>query len=81
MRAEKINGGLGQYRAAACMFTNSGDNCLVTADQRGFLFRFLGGEPGWEQLGKPPTVETELLISADASSVLDVIYNGPIRTR
>lgn len=79
MRAEKINGGLARYRAASCMFTSTGEDCLVSDTSKGFLIRFLGGEPGWEQLGIPPTVETEVLVSPDASNIVDVTYNGPLR--
>jgi hypothetical protein len=81
MRAEVINGGLGVYRPAACMYERSGGDCLVRADAEGFLFRFNGGVPGWVQLGLPPTVETEILISPDGRSVVSVVYNGPLRSQ
>jgi len=81
MRAEVINGGLGVYRPAACMYARSGGDCLVRADAEGFLFRFYGGAPGAAQLGQPPTVETEILIAPDGRSVLSVVYNGPPRTQ
>ena len=45
----------------------------------GFLFVFDGGAPGWQEAGKPPTVETEILISDDGASVLEVVYNGDPR--
>ncbi len=81
MRAEAINGGLGVYRPAACMYVRSGGDCLVRADAEGFLFRFYGGPPGAAQLGQPPTVETEILIAPDGRSVLSVVYNGPPRSQ
>jgi hypothetical protein len=81
MRAEVINGGLGVYRPALCMYERSGGNCLVRADAEGFLFRFYGGVPGWAQLGLPPTVETEILVAPDGRSVLSVVYNGAPRSQ
>jgi hypothetical protein len=81
MRGELINGGLGVYRPALCMYERSGGDCLVRADADGFLFRFYGGVPGWAQLGLPPTVETEILVAPDGRSVLSVVYNGPPRSQ
>jgi len=81
MRAELINGGLGVYRSAPCMYERSGGSCLVRADAGGFLFRFDGGAPGWAQLGLPPTVESEILVAPDGRSVLSVVYNGPPRSQ
>jgi hypothetical protein len=80
MRAEVINGGLGVYRAGACMYQRSGGSCLVRSGSDGLLFRFYGGPPGAEQLGQPPTVETEILIAPDGRSVVEVLYNGPPRS-
>lgn len=73
-----LNGGLGVYRPASCMFTTSAPEnpCLVQKNQQGFLFRFLGGPPGWQVLNLPPTYETELLIAPDGRTVTQVIYNG-----
>ena len=73
-----INGGLTVYRPAACMFSTSApeNSCLVRRDAEGFLFRFLGGAPGWQVLNLPPTHETELLIAPDGRSVKQVVYNG-----
>ncbi len=73
-----LNGGLTVYRPAACMFTTSAPEnpCLVQSNDQGFLFRFLGGPPGWQVLNIPPTLETELLIAPDGRSVVQVIYNG-----
>ena len=77
----RLNGGLTRYMPAACMFASggSGGTCLVQNDGQGFLFRFNGGAPGWQQLGLPPTTSSELLISPDGRSVVQLIYNGPLR--
>lgn len=77
MKAEVLNGGLGVYRAATCMHEQRGGACLVSTTGEGFTFRFLGGAPGWQQTGLPPTVETEILITLDGRSIKKVIYNGP----
>jgi hypothetical protein len=81
MKAENLNGGLQVYRAAACMHQRAGGACLVKSSKEGYLFRFPGGGPGWQQLGNPATVETELLVAPDGRSILQVIYNGPPRER
>jgi hypothetical protein len=75
------NGGLSVYRPAQCMFQSAeADNdCLVSKDETGFLFRFLGGVPGWEQFQMPASLETEVRISADGRTVEELIYNGPPR--
>lgn len=79
MKAESLNGGLGVYRTAPCMHEQGGGECLVQTTGKGFLFRFFGGEPGWQPLGLPPKVETEILVAPDGRSVREVIYNGPPR--
>ncbi|MEB3335239.1 MAG: hypothetical protein VKP70_09660 [Cyanobacteriota bacterium] len=79
MKAENLNGGLGVYRPAACMYSQGGGSCLVKSSREGYLFRFPGGGPGWQQLGNPATVETEILVAPDGRSILQVIYNGPPR--
>jgi hypothetical protein len=79
MKAEILNGGLQVYRAAACMHQQGGGSCLVKSSKEGYLFRFPGGAPGWQQLGIPATVETEMLVAPDGRSILQVIYNGPPR--
>ena len=79
IHAERINGGLGIYRTAACMHQRDGAECLIATTDAGYRFLFLGGPPGWEQLGLPPSVETELLISPDGREVLETIYNGTPR--
>lgn len=80
MRAEAINGGLSSYRPAACMYVSSGNPCLVEKNEKGYLFRFLGGVPGWQQLGIAATVETVIQIAHDGRTVLEVVYNGPPRS-
>lgn len=75
------NGGLGVYRPAQCMYetASAGNQCLISNDGEGYLFRFLGGAPGWQQLDLPATTETEIRIAPDGRSVLGVIYNGAPR--
>jgi hypothetical protein len=79
MRSEALNGGLRVYRTASCMYQQSGGECLIQRNSEGYLFRFLGGEPGWQQLGKAPSMETEILIGPDGKSVTKLLYNGPPR--
>jgi hypothetical protein len=81
--AVKLNGGLTLYRPAKCMFDTSlgGGNCLIRRDDQGFRFRFLGGAPGWQQLGLPPTWDTEILVSADGRQVVQVVFNQPPSNR
>jgi hypothetical protein len=77
----RLNGGLSVYRPASCMYAGISDNpCLLSREERGFVFRFQGGAPGWEQLQLPAVVETEILVSRDGRSVLELIYNGPPRS-
>jgi hypothetical protein len=80
--AVNLNGGLGVYRPAGCMFSTEAAisaGCLVKRDEQGFFFRFLGGPPGWEQLKLPATVETELQIAPDGRSVVKQTWNGTPR--
>ena len=80
MRAESLNGGLGQYRAASCMYETGAGSCLESVSDSGFLFRFRGGAPGWQQQTPPePTIETSVLVSRDGDQILEVSYNGTIR--
>ena len=80
MRAESLNGGLGQYRAASCMYETGAGSCLEFVSDSGFLFRFQGGAPGWQQQTPPePTIETSVLVSRDGERILEVPYNGTIR--
>lgn len=79
--AVQLNGGLSVYRPAQCMFqTGDADNpCLVARNSNGFIFRFLGGDPGWQVQNQPANRETEIQISADGRTVKQVIYNGAPR--
>lgn len=80
MRAESLNGGLGQYRAASCMYETGAGSCLESVSDSGFLFRFRGGAPGLQQQTPPePTIETTVLVSRDGDRILEVSYNGTIR--
>jgi hypothetical protein len=76
--AINTNGGLSRYEPAGCMF-NTGDgggSCLTQTNNQGFFFSFLGGAPGWQQEGQAPTTETQIEISPDGRTVLNVNYNG-----
>lgn len=79
--AIQTNGGLAVYRPAQCMYetANAGNQCLISSTSEGYLFRFLGGAPGWQQLNLAATVETEIRISSDGRTVLGVDYNGAPR--
>ena len=69
--ATKSNGGLRLYHPARCMHENPTNNpCLTKRDANGFEFRFMGGPPGWEVLGLPPTVESIVLIAPNGRSVI-----------
>jgi len=75
------NGGLSVYTPANCMFSTSAASnpCLVSSDADGFVYRFLGGPPGWESKGLPATTETEIRIAPDGRRVVAILYNGPPR--
>ncbi len=77
----RINGGLTVYRPANCMFTTSAatNPCLIRNNAEGFVYRFLGGPPGWEAKGLAATHETEIRISPDGRQVINVLYNGKPR--
>ncbi|SBO42267.1 hypothetical protein [Cyanobium sp. NIES-981] len=79
--AVRLNGGLQRYRPAQCMFATAAPTnpCLLRQDDDGFLFRFAGGPPGWEERDEQPSQETELRISPDGRDVERVVYNGPFR--
>ena len=76
MTAESMNGGLSRYFTADCMHQRGGGPCLIQNNNNGFLFRFLGGPPGWQTYGQAATVETQILISPDGRTVNQVQYNG-----
>jgi len=75
------NGGLSVYVPAQCMFDtgNGGGSCLVQNNNQGYFFRFLGGSPGWQQYNQPATTLTEVQVSPDGRSVVNVSYNGAPR--
>jgi hypothetical protein len=79
--AVRLNGGLQVYRPAACMFATAARSnpCLERTDDEGFLFRFLGGPPAWEERNQPATRETEILIAPDGRRVEQLLYNGDPR--
>jgi hypothetical protein len=79
--AVNANGGLSVYVPAACMFETAtgGGSCLVNTTPQGFFFRFVGGSPGWQAEGRPPSLETQIQISPDGRTVLNVPYNGAPR--
>ena len=69
--AAKSNGGLRLYHPARCMYGNPTNNpCLTKRDASGYEFRFMGGPPGWQVLGLPPSVESTVLITPDGRSVI-----------
>jgi hypothetical protein len=72
------NGGLSVYVPESCMFktADGGGSCLVQSNSQGFFFRFRGGAPGWQQLGTAATRETDVQISPDGRTVMNVSYNG-----
>jgi hypothetical protein len=80
--AVKLNGGLTLYQPERCMFSTSAASnpCLISSDAQGITYRFLGGPPGWQSQGLAATLETELVVSAEGTSLVRVIYNGPPRT-
>jgi hypothetical protein len=79
--ATQLNGGLSLYRPASCMFAGISNNpCLISREGGSFVFRFSGGAPGWEQLKLAPVLETEIRISGDGRSVIQIIYNGFYRS-
>ncbi|KEF42633.1 MAG: hypothetical protein ER33_05050 [Cyanobium sp. CACIAM 14] len=75
------NGGLTVYTPASCMFSTSAASnpCLISNTPEGFVYRFLGGPPGWESKGLKPTTETEIKIAPDGRRVVAILYNGPPR--
>ena len=81
MEAERLNGGLTKYFAGQCMHQRGGANCLIQANEKGFLFRFPGGTPGWEANHRAATVESQILISADGRTIEKVEYNGVPRSQ
>ena len=71
----QMGGGLRLYHPARCIYGNPKNNpCLTKRDASGFEFRFMGGPPGWEVLGLPPTVESIVLIAPNGRSVIAESY-------
>lgn len=73
MRAESLNGGLANYRADRCMYRTGAPACLVSRSSKGYVFRFQGGPPGWQQR-KPaqPTTLTTVTVTPDGQSIQTV---------
>ena len=73
-KAVSLNGGLNSYVPAACMFstTLARQRCLVQSDSLGFVFKFPGGPPGWQAEGSAPSVTTEVSVSADGKTLLNI---------
>jgi len=62
--------------------TNDGGGAWLVQNSSqgfGFSFGFLGGAPGWQEQGQPATTETQILISPDGRSVLNMNCNGAPR--
>lgn len=75
--AERANGGLNRYSAESKMFGGGSQTDFVYKDGF-FTFQFLGGVPGWQPEGLPPTVESVISVSFDGRTIR-TDYNGPIR--
>ncbi|QFZ90999.2 hypothetical protein [Synechococcus elongatus] len=76
--AEQANGGLNRYVAESKMY-GSGSGTDYTYSNGFFTFQFVGGVPGWQPQGLPPTVESKISVSFDGKTVR-IDYNGPIRS-
>ncbi|PSM50363.1 hypothetical protein C7Y66_04220 [Chroococcidiopsis sp. CCALA 051] len=72
--AEKVNGGLSQYRAAASMYGLSFETPCVDSGNS-WTFTFTGSQPG----STIPSVESIVTVAKDGSKVT-VDYNGSIRS-
>ena len=78
LRAESINGGLTNYRADRCMYSTGAPACLVEVTSDGYIFRFQGGAPGWQQRNpSQPSIITTVTVSADGESIRSVT-NSPL---
>ncbi|NJK75305.1 MAG: hypothetical protein HC942_16245 [Microcoleus sp. SU_5_6] len=71
--AEKINGGLGKYRAEASMHGTSAESPFVDNGNGSWTFTFQGYRPG----SSIYSVETVVTVSQDGGVRVD--YNGRIR--
>lgn len=73
------HGDASTYSPSACLERADGGDCLVEDSDGGFVFRILGGPPGWQEAGQAPTRETVLHISRDGRRVLAIDYDGTPR--
>ncbi len=71
---ERINGGLGRYRAESSMHGPAAASPFRVNDDGTVTFTFKGGAPGFVT----PTVESEIKVNP-ANWTIEVLYNGPIR--
>lgn len=73
MRAESLNGGVANYRADRCMYSTGAPACLVNKSNNGYVFRFQGGPPGWQQRNPAqPTTLTTVTVTPDGETVQTV---------
>ncbi|HAG81508.1 MAG TPA: hypothetical protein DCL61_10130 [Cyanobacteria bacterium UBA12227] len=73
--AERLNGGLGSYRAESAMHGPPSQAPYVDNGNGTWAFTFLGSQPG----SATPTIETVVTVARDSRQVT-VDYNGPIRS-
>lgn len=72
--AERINGGLSNYRAEPAMHGFAADSPYVDNGDGTWTFVFRGGRPGSDILD----VETVVTVAQDGEMV-NIDYNGPVR--
>ena len=73
MRAESLNGGVASYRADRCMYSTGAPACLVETSNKGYVFRFQGGPPGWQQREPAqPTTLTTVTVTPDGETIQTV---------
>lgn len=72
--AERINGGLGNYRAERSMHGPSSDAPYIQNEDGTWTFTFRGGRPGSDMLD----VETVVTVSQEGG-IVNIDYNGPVR--
>ncbi len=71
---EKLNGGLGRYRAENSMHGPAAKSPFVENPDGTLTFKFFGGPPAWTK----PTVESEVTVNP-ANWTVKVNYNGKVR--